>query len=78
MIAWLMAQAWFRQSLIVGAACLAILLFILGQRKAGERIGAAKVKLEQANAAAKATKKMDAVPRPDKPDVVVKLRDGKF
>jgi hypothetical protein len=75
---WLMSQAWFRQAAIIGAAVLAILLFILGQRKAGERIGAMKIKLENARAAAKAKEKMDAVPRPDVDDVLNKLRNGKL
>jgi hypothetical protein len=75
---WLLARPWFRQAAIIGAAVLAILLFILGQRKAGERVGAMKIKLENANAAAKAKAKIDAVPRPDADDVLNKLRNGRF
>jgi Sec-independent protein translocase protein TatA len=75
---WLMSQAWFRQAAIIGAAVLAIVLFVFGQRKAGERVGAMKVKLEAAKNAAKVKAKMDSVPRPSKSDVVDKLHDGKF
>lgn len=78
MIAWLLAQSWFRSAAIIGAAVLAMVLFILGQRKAGERVGAMKIKLENARVAAKAKAKMDAVPRPDASDVADKLRNGRF
>lgn len=78
MIAWLLAQAWFRKAVVIGAAVLAAVLFILGQRKAGERVGQMKEKLKNATAVEKAKERMEAVPRPDKPDVVTKLRDGKF
>lgn len=75
---WLLSQAWFRQAAIIGAAVLAISLFIMGQRRAGERIGAMKIKLENAHAAAKAKAKMDSVPRPDAADVVKRMRDKTF
>lgn len=78
MIASLLALPWVRKAIVIGAAVLAIVLFILGQRKAGERVGAMKVKLENSVHAAKVKDKMDAVPRPDKPDVVNRMRDGSF
>lgn len=75
---WLLAQPWFRKAAVIAAVALAAVLFVLGQRKAGERVGALKTKLENADAAAKVKAKMDAVPRPDKPDVVDRLRNGSF
>lgn len=78
MIAWLMAQRWARTAAVVAVAVAAAVLFILGQRKAGERVGAMKVKLQNSKHAEKVREKMDAVPRGDKPDVADKLRDGTF
>lgn len=75
---WLLSHPWARQAAIIGAAVLAIVLFILGQRKAGERVGAMKIRLENANAVAKAKEKMDSVPRPDAADVVKRMRDKSF
>lgn len=78
MIAWLMAQSWFRNAAIAGAAVLAFLLFMLRATKKAEQVGALKEKLRSKDVADKVEAKMDAVPRPDKSDVVDKLRSGKF
>lgn len=57
---------------------LAVLAVLVGARKSGERIGEMKVRLDNAKAVEKARKKMDAVPLPDRSDVVDKLRNNKF
>ena len=78
MIAWLMTQKWFRWAAIAGAAVLAFLLMLAGARKQGEKLGKVKEQLRSKDVAEKVKQRIDEVPRPDKPDVVDKLRDGKF
>lgn len=78
MIAWLLAQSWFRTAAVVSVAIFAGLLYFFGAMRKAERLGALKERLKSKDAATKVEAKMDAVPRPDKPDVVDKLRGGKF
>lgn len=57
---------------------LSVIFIIIGARKSGERIGELRSEVKNANAIAKARKRMDRVPMPDRSDVSRKLRDGKF
>ena len=43
-----------------------------------EKLGKVKEQLRSKDVAEKVKQRIDEVPRPDKPDVVDKLRDGKF
>lgn len=64
-----------RKIALYGAVALAVVLFLLGLRKSGERAGAQKIKLENAHAEAVALKKILAVPVPTTRDDTGKLLD---
>lgn len=78
MVLWATLQKYVNYALIAGAAILAFLLILAGARKQGERIGRTKEQLRSKINAEKIKEKLDAVPRPERSDVVDKLRDGKF
>ena len=78
MILWATLQKYVNYALIAGAAILAFLLMLAGARRQGERVGQAKEQLRSKVHAEKVKEKIDAVPRPERSDVVDKLRDGKF
>ena len=75
----------FRKAVVVGGIILAVLLALAGFRRKAEKAGRLiereerRVEVAKANARVEEVrKKMDEVPRPSRPDVVDKLRSGKF
>lgn len=78
MVLWVTFQKYANYALIAGAAILAFLLLLAGARKQGEKVGRVKEQLRSKVHAEKVKEKLDAVPRPERSDVLDKLRDGKF
>lgn len=84
-VGWLTGQKWFRKVVVVLSLLAAVLLALAGFRRKAEQTGRLierevhRVEVEKANRRVEEVKRtMEAVPRPDKPDVVGKLRSGKF
>jgi hypothetical protein len=78
MVLWPTFQKYANYALIAGAAVLVFLLMMVGARRQGERVGKVKEQLRSKQNVEKAREKLDAVPRPERSDVLNKLRDGKF
>jgi len=78
MIAWLLAQSWFRSVAAIAVAVFGGLMLFVGAQRKAEKLGALKEKLKSKEVAERVEKKMDEVARPDKSDVVDKLRNGRF
>lgn len=68
-----------RKIALYGAIALAVVLFLLGLKKSGERVGEQKVRLENAHAQVAIAKKILAAPVPSTRDDTAELLDaGKF
>lgn len=78
MVLWATLQKYVNYALIVLAAILSFLLLLFRARKQGERVGQIKEQLRSKVHAEKVKEEIDAVPRPERSDVVDKLRDGRF
>jgi hypothetical protein len=75
------ASPWARAALRYGALALAIVLFLLSIRRAGERAGRMAERLEAAEKANDVQRRMlDAASRRprDRDDLADRLRDGRF
>ena len=77
-IKWFLDLPFVKTALMYGAIVLAVVLFLFGIRKGGEKAVLKKVEIENARAVIKAQKKMADVPRPTKRDVSKRLRHGGF
>lgn len=82
---WLAGQEWFRKVAVVLGLIAAVLFALAGFRRRAERTGRLierevhRAEVEKANRRVEEVKRtMEEVPRPSRPDVVDKLRGGKF
>lgn len=84
-VGWLTGQEWFRKLSVILGLLLAVLLALAGMRRKAVEQGKLierethRVEAEKTRARVEEVKKqMEAVPRPDRSDVVDKLRGGNF
>lgn len=84
-VGWLTGQEWFRKVVVVLGLLVAVLLALAGFRRKAEQTGRLierevhRAEVEKVNRRVEEVRKqMEDVPRPSRPDVVGKLRDGKF
>ena len=78
MFPWATFQKYVNYALIGGAVILTFILIFFGATRRAEHVGKVKEQLRSKVNAEKVKDKFDAVPRPERSDVVDKLRDGKF
>ena len=74
----LLVHGWVRVLAIWGAVLMTALLFLIGLRRQGERMGELHAQLRQARAIERARARMEEVPRPHPGDLERRLRDGDF
>lgn len=74
----ILSRPWVWKLALIAAVVFSVLLLLARARRAGEKVGEMKIKLENAHAVAIARKKMEAIPRPSRGDVERSLRDGEF
>jgi CHASE3 domain sensor protein len=81
LLAWVAASLWARAALRYGVLALAVLLFLLSIRRAGERAGRLAERLETMENANDVQRQMldAAARRPrDRGELADRLRDGRF
>lgn len=78
MVLWATFQKYANYALIAGAVVLTFILIFFGATRRAEKVGKVKEQLRSKVHAEKVKEKLDAVPRPERSDVLNKLRDGKF